>query len=111
MADLAARGPLGQKADKPAKDPAYMAWVATQRCVCCGAWAVQVHHCISGRFSQRKASDRDTIPLCWNHHLGPEGIHTNKRLWEETYGPDTDYLPIMADLYAGQFNSPWRGKR
>ena len=102
------KGPLGQKAGRPAKDPAHLARVATLRCVCCGAWSVQVHHCISGRFSQRKSGDRETIPLCWLHHLGPEGIHTNKRLWEDTYGPDTDYLTTVADMLAGDLNDPWK---
>ena len=77
-------------------------------CVICGAQPVERHHCISGRFSQRKASDFDTIPLCFNHHRGPEGIHTNKAAWEAEYSPDTDYLPIVADALAGQLNSPWR---
>lgn len=109
MTNLAGNPPLGLKdRDKPAKDPAHMARVATLRCVCCGAWPVQVHHCISGRFSQRKASDRETIPLCWDHHQGPEGIHANKREWEATYGPDTDYLPIVADMLAGELVTPWR---
>lgn len=103
------REPLGQKV-KPVKDPAHMARVAQLPCVCCGARPVHVHHCKSGRYGQRKSSDRETIPLCWNHHLGPEGFHTSQREWEATYGPDTDYLPVVADMLAGQFNSPWRGK-
>lgn len=106
----ARRGPTGLKAPKPVKDPAHMARVAKLPCVCCGALPVHVHHCISGRFSQSKASDRDTIPLCWNHHQGPEGIHTSKRAWEATYGPDTDYLPVVADMLAGELNTPWRRK-
>lgn len=110
MTNLARRPPLGLKAERPAKDPAHMARVATLACVCCGARPVEVHHCISGRYSQRKASDRETIPLCWNHHQGPEGIHTNKRLWEETYRLDTDYLPGVADALAGEWNDPWRGR-
>ena len=101
------KGPLGQKAGKAAKDPAYLALVAALPCVICGAWPVSVHHCISGRYGQHKAPDRATIPLCWNHHQGPDGIHTSKRAWEAAYGLDTDYLAVVADQLAGQFNSPW----
>jgi hypothetical protein len=95
MTDLAKRGPLGQKTGNPKKTPAgkaHMAKVAKFPCVICGARPVEVHHVISGRYSQRKASDLDTIPLCWNHHQGPEGIHTDKALWEAKHGPDTGYL-------------------
>lgn len=109
--NLGGKPPLGLKEPKAAKDPAYLGQVAGLRCVCCGAWAVQVHHCISGRLSQRKASDRDTIPLCWSHHLGPEGIHANKRAWEAKWGLDTDYLPVVADMLAKQWNDPWKGKQ
>lgn len=94
------RAPLGLKAPKPAKDQAHMARVAELPCVCCGARPVEVHHCISGRYGQRKASDRETIPLCFAHHRGPEGIHTSKRAWEALYGLDTDYLPVVADALA-----------
>jgi len=112
--NLSGRGPLGLKAPKLAKGTeagrAHMARVAALRCVCCGYWPVEVHHCISGRFGQRKAPDDQTIPLCFLHHRGPEGIHTNKAAWESLYGPDTDYLPIVADMLAGQFNTPWRAE-
>jgi hypothetical protein len=81
---------------------AHMARVAKLNCVCCGISTVQVHHCISGRYGQRKASDFHTLPLCWNHHLGPEGIHTDKAAWEAKWGMDYDYLPVVADMLAGE---------
>ena len=86
----------------------HMAKVAAMRCVCCGYWPVEVHHCISDRYGQRKASDFETVPLCWQHHLGPDGIHTDKTRWEGEYGKDYDYLPAVMDQIAGEFNSPWR---
>ena len=92
MVDLAGRGPLGQKPEKPRRDRSRMALVAELPCVICGAWPVSVHHCISGRYGQRKAPDSMTIPLCWNHHQGPEGIHTSKDDWEALHGPDTHFL-------------------
>ena len=75
-----------------------MARVAGLLCVVCGSGPVEVHHCISGRYGSRKASDFDTIPLCFWHHRGPTGIHANKRDWEAIHGHDTDYLPIVARL-------------
>jgi hypothetical protein len=102
MPDLAGRGPLGLKPAKPFKahGKTHMARVAQLPCVICQARPVTVHHCISGRYGQRKASDMDTIPLCHNHHQGAEGIHTSKRAWEAQHGPDTGYLPIVAAMLA-----------
>ena len=98
MPDLAGRGPLGQKAGKAKKDPARLAVIARLPCVICGARPVEVHHCISGRYSQRKAPDSMTIPLCWMHHQGPEGIHGSKDAWEAKHGPDTGFLPRVDAL-------------
>ncbi len=103
------RQPLGQKPERPARDPAHMARVAALPCVICGRRPVEVHHVICGRYGQHRASDRETIPLCVAHHrIGPEAIHQNKRAWIEANGPDHDYLPIVADMLAGEWVNPWR---
>ena len=105
------RVPLGLKAAKPIRGTsasrAHMARVAQLACVCCGAMPVSVHHCISGRFSQAKASDFDVIPLCHHHHQGAAGIHAGKATWEALWGADTDYLAVVADMLAGEYVSPW----
>jgi hypothetical protein len=74
---------------------AYMAKVAQLNCVVCHAFPVEVHHCISDRFSQRKASDFETISLCFAHHRGPEGIHAEKAAWEAKHGKDHSYLSVV----------------
>lgn len=57
------------------------------------------HHCISGRYGTRKASDFETLPLCRACHLdGPNAIHRNKRAWEERHGPDHGFLILVDDL-------------
>lgn len=75
----------------------HMAEVAKQPCVICGSWPVIVHHCIHDRFSQRRASDKHTIPLCWDHHdaQSPTGIHHAPEVWRETHGPDWRYLALV----------------
>lgn len=102
MSNLANRPPLGQRAPKPIRGTdaakAHMRAVAGLGCVLCGSMVVEVHHCISGRYGSRKVSDFDTIPLCLNHHRGPDGIHTDKASWESLWGFDTDYLPIVKDM-------------
>ena len=37
--------------------------------------AVEVHHRRAGTGGGRRASDFDTIPLCYEHHRGATGIH------------------------------------
>lgn len=109
MGDLAGRGPLGAKTGNPkpsAAGKAHMAAVARLACVICGARPVSVHHCISGRYGQRKAPDTDIIPLCWNHHQGPDGIHTSKEAWEDLHGPDTGFLPAVRRLVAQLTGKP-----
>lgn len=103
IGDLAGRGAIGLKGAKPVRGTAegrrHMARVAQLGCVICGARPVEVHHVISGRYGQRKASDLDTIALCPPHHrIGPDAIHNSKRAWEERHGPDYGYLPIVAAL-------------
>jgi hypothetical protein len=67
----------------------YMDLVAQVSCVCCNRYGVQVHHCIHGRFSQGRASDFDTIPLCKPHH---DELHCMPKWWQAKYGQDTDYI-------------------
>ncbi len=103
MTDLAMRGPLGLKAPKPKKDPAYLAQVASLPCCICEAFGerqtspTQVHHVIMGRGSQRKTPDCMAIPLCYDHHQGGKGIHTHPLWWEKTYGDDRDFTAATQD--------------
>jgi hypothetical protein len=84
------------KPQKPVRGTAearrYMAAVAQLACICCGRFAVQVHHAIHGRFSQGKASDFDTLPICPEHH---DMLHQRPGEWKRHYGSDFDYLPAV----------------
>ena len=76
------------KPQKPVRGSAeakrYMAAVAQLACACCGRFAVQVHHCIHGRYSQTKASDFDTIALCDRCH---RELHLcGKETWRQRVG-------------------------
>lgn len=54
-------------------------WDAGEVCVVCGNPNVQRHHIICGT-ANRRISDRYgyIIPLCYEHHLGGNGIHRNR---------------------------------
>lgn len=72
----------------------HMAAVAQLACLVCGRYGVQVHHCIHGRFSQTKASDFDTLPLCADHH---DELHAGKESWFRRRGwLDHEKLPQVA---------------
>lgn len=62
---------------------AHMARVAAMPCAICGFWPVHVHHRWVGRFSQRKASDLETMPLCQRHH---DELHRDASAFIERYG-------------------------
>ena len=101
MADLAGRGPLGQKKPKAergtAKARAHLARVKKLPCVICLKHGPSdAHHVICGRYGSAKASDFEVIPLCKAHHQdGPDAIHNGKESWFEKYGEDHKYLPLV----------------
>lgn len=103
MSNLANMPPLGIKAPKAAKDPAYLARVRELPCCVCEAFGevqatpTAAHHVIMGRFSQRKTPDRTAIPLCYDHHQGWKGVHTQPAWWAETYGNDFDFTAATQD--------------
>jgi len=54
-----------------------------------------IHHLIGIKYRGlgQKSHDRETIPLCMNHHTGSEGIHTlGKRAWEKRFNTQEFYL-------------------
>lgn len=56
------------------RDPAYLAWIRTQKCVFCGRQDnIQAHHTESGGMAI-KGSDYSSIPVCAIHHAD---IHHN----------------------------------
>ena len=87
----------------PVKDKGRLAAVAAMPCCVCSEFGMtqtsptEVHHLICGRFSQAKAGDDATIPLCRYHHRGPGGIHTIRAEWINSYGPDADWLEWTND--------------
>lgn len=104
--NLAGKPPLGLK-DAPAEDrPDYLAAVRNLPCCICAAWGLpqygrsHAHHAICGRYGQTKSPDVMAIPLCWDHHQGPSGIHTQRAAWVAKHGPDTDWIAGTQDRLA-----------
>ena len=101
--NLLRQDPMGQKVPRPADDPAYLAQVRSLPCCICDSLGrpqegpTFAHHCIHGRFSQRKAPDCMAIPLCHWHHQGTCGVHTIPTGWRRLYGEDTDWIAVTQD--------------
>lgn len=82
-----------QTKTKAEKD--HLNWVASNPCCVCGNFIVQVHHV---RISGGPRNHFKTIPLCYNHHLGPEGIHhLGKYPWREKYGDEVLMLEKLME--------------
>lgn len=82
---------------------AHMGRVKGLHCVICHRPPPsEAHHCRSGGMAR---DDFKTIPLCTACHRGPEGYHTRKKVWEAINGPDHEYLPVVADMLAGELTS------
>ncbi len=102
--NLLNKPPLGLKPHKltAAEKRANRDWMDRVKqlpCVICGSPPPnEAHHCIHGRYGTKRASDRDTIPLCETCHRYPhEGaIHSGKKTWAERHGHDYEYLPQVA---------------
>lgn len=71
---------------------AHMSRVASLGCLICRGPAT-IHHCGTGAGGRR--DHNKVIPLCWEHHLGREGVDgkaMSKRAWQEKYGSEESLL-------------------
>jgi len=66
---------------RPASEKKHMARVASLSCACCGKPGPSlVHHIREGQGMSQRASNWLTIPLCFDCHQGPQGLHGDKTL-------------------------------
>ena len=85
----------------------HMRRVKTLPCVVCGASAPSdAHHCRSDGMAR---DDFKTISLCKSCHQGQHGYHNAKETWEGANGKDYEFLPVVADMLAGEWNDPRGG--
>lgn len=132
--NIAGKPPLGLKAPKSPDDPAikrarrkalrrmsakraayltseerqeglaHMGRVAMLPCLVCGAWPVEVHH------EGKPRCDKRVLPLCAPHHrreFGRGAYHYSPRAFYAAHGDSRLLLAKVADMLAGEFNSPW----
>lgn len=62
-------------------------WDAGDVCVVCGCPNIHKHHVIGGTANRQLSDKRGyIIPLCYEHHIGGNGIHRNRGMdlrWKE----------------------------
>ncbi|MEM7529074.1 MAG: hypothetical protein AAF416_15595 [Pseudomonadota bacterium] len=63
--------------------------VASLGCIVCGNPEAQIHHRISGRYSQRRVNHFETMPLCREHH---DLLHKNAERFEEEHGTEWELI-------------------
>ena len=110
MSDLMRRGPLGFKDPKPVNGTRrgllHMRRVKLLPCVVClRPGPSDAHHCRSDGTAR---DDLKTIPLCKQCHQGQHGYHNEKETWEAANGKDHEFLAVVADMLAGEWNDPRR---
>lgn len=84
---------------KPIRSKAYLQFVASLPCVCCGAEpAGDAHHVIDVGFGGMgtKASDLFTIPMCRGHHTE---LHKNIGEWEKVNG--SQWMWVALTIHQG----------
>ena len=75
---------------KPVRNPRYLAWIRTQRCLVCGStrWIEAAHTGPHGL--GQKSPDTSAVPLCARHHrTGNDSYHRlGPRKFAETHNLD-----------------------
>lgn len=102
--NLTGKPPMGAKPARKVADHGYMARVRALPCAigyhhgdpCDGA--IAAHHVCHDRYGSGRVPDEMTIPLCWGHHQGPNGIHADKSAWRERFGADHEYIAWTRDM-------------
>lgn len=76
----------------------HMGRVAALGCIVCrrlnlGATPAEVHHIREGTGKGQRASHFDTLPLCYLHHRGADGIHhIGVKAWTRRYWKERELL-------------------
>ena len=87
-----------------------------EHCYLCGAPNPQIHHIFNGSMKRKSERFGLIMPLCMNHHTGPEGVHTIPgkiqltkefgQIMFELYYPGEDFLKIFGKNYKTEPECP-----
>lgn len=94
-----------------AAESAHMGRVAGLGCIVCrrlalGETPAEVHHIRAGQ-GWKRAPHHHTIPLCYLHHRGADGIHhIGTKAWARRFWPEAD---LLAEVLLALGGSPSGG--
>ena len=71
-----------------------------EHCYLCGACDPQIHHIFNGVNKKKSEKYGLIMPLCMNHHIGDEGVHTIPHKMRET----KEFGQRMFELYYPELN-------
>jgi hypothetical protein len=101
---------------KTAAERAHLNAVGSLPCIVCrrlrlGESPAEVHHIREGQ-GRRRASDLETIPLCYPHHRGQDGIHhIGTKAWHRRFWPERELLQeVLSDLGVAPEDSASRAR-
>lgn len=85
----------------------YVAALRDMPCMVCGCKPVSLHHPVGGSMlarigcrGARKCSDWLQIPLHWEFHQGPNGLHTiGVETWESRYGTQASMIDKLCERF------------
>ena len=61
-------------------------WLRDFGCTECLGYQAAIHHIIGSKMKLKgcvKPGEWYVIPLCYEHHQGPEGVHLSKKYYDE----------------------------
>jgi hypothetical protein len=85
-------------------DPKYLDWVREQRCNVCGRNPPSHPHHVTGAGMGTRSPDRQTIPLCPEHHRQFHDVSGHFKGWPKERR--RSWQLTTADLYRLQYEDP-----
>ena len=76
-------------------------WLRNCGCFICSDDAA-IHHIKGSKMKLKgfiKPGEWYVLPLCYNHHQGDEGVHTNKRNFEKRHGTEKEMFERAVETY------------
>lgn len=87
-----------KKHGKTKAEKDWLSRVAALPCCICKCAGVEVHHIRTGVGMGKRAGHYETIPLCFEHHMGNSGIHgLGRKAFERKYS--ITELELLKEVY------------
>ena len=89
-----------------AKQKRFHNWCREHGCMVCRE-ETAIHHIKGSKMKLKgcvKPGEYYILPLCYYHHQGLGGVHTDKRLFVSRHGTEKDLWRDLIDIYEKQYD-------